>query len=266
MTVYNLYIFDRHCQCIYYQKWSHQPKAVTNNSGSVNGMSQTGSSRLGLTSSRFSASSPGSSNADTVPNSSSMTRGEDRMASQTVGTQQGTQQSGLAAGSVISIEEEAKLVYGVVLSLRNFVRKLSKSQDGFISYKTSTYRLHYYETPTGLKFVMNSDPNTESLRTVLKQIYVQLYVEFVVKNGLMRFDDTRWEVTQGFTQLQQQQHQQAVGIGREMNENSSVSLNTTHTGSTPQPHQTLSGVPGSISNELFRIAVDRFIRSLSVFE
>lgn len=35
------------------------------------------------------------------------------------------QQSGMAAGSVISIEEEAKLVYGVVLSLRNFVRKLS---------------------------------------------------------------------------------------------------------------------------------------------
>ncbi|OAD71715.1 hypothetical protein PHYBLDRAFT_93318, partial [Phycomyces blakesleeanus NRRL 1555(-)] len=222
MTIYNLYIFDRHCQCIYFQKWAHQPKSVVNN-GSVNGQSQTGSSRLGLATSRFSMSSPGSSSADhsSTPNSSSIIRSEERIPSHTAGTQRGTQQSGLAAGSMISIEEEAKLVYGVVLSLRNFVRKLSTSQDGFISYKTSTYRLHYYETPTGLKFVMNSDPNTESLRAVLKQIYVQLYVEFVVKNGLMRFDDTRWE---------------------------------------PLPN-----APGTISNELFRTAVDRFIRSLAVF-
>ncbi|CAM0138361.1 unnamed protein product [Umbelopsis sp. WA50703] len=34
-------------------------------------------------------------------------------------------QSGVAAGNAMSLEEEAKLVYGVVLSLRNFVRKLS---------------------------------------------------------------------------------------------------------------------------------------------
>ncbi|KAI9010375.1 Sybindin-like family-domain-containing protein [Phycomyces nitens] len=248
MTIYNLYIFDRHCQCIYFQKWAHQPKSVVN-SGSVNGQSQTGS------------------NQSSTPNSSSIIRSEERAPSHTTGTQRGTQQSGLAAGSMISIEEEAKLVYGVVLSLRNFVRKLSTSQDGFISYKTSTYRLHYYETPTGLKFVMNSDPNTESLRAVLKQIYVQLYVEFVVKNGLMRFDDTRWEVTQGFTQLQQQQHQQALGSNREPSEDSTISLNTTQTGSVPvTSHQPLPNTPGTISNELFRTAVDRFIRSLAVFE
>lgn len=86
---------------------------------------------------------------------------------------------------------------------------------------------------------MNSDVNTESLRPVLKQIYVQLYVEFVVKNGLMRFEDTRWEVTPGL-------------------------LPTDQDGSHPPK---ISPLPaGNISNELFRIAVDRFIRSLPFFE
>lgn len=91
------------------------------------------SSRLGgLTTSSSRFSSPGSSALDHNsgasgtgttaggggPASSSMTRsGDDRLLQ--------TQPSGLAAGSVMSIEEEAKLVYGVIFSLRNFVRKLS---------------------------------------------------------------------------------------------------------------------------------------------
>lgn len=139
MTIYNLYIFDRHCQCIYYQKWHH--KTPSNNATPSTSMSQTGhntttmgsSSRLGgLTTSSSRFSSPGSSALDHNsgasgtgttaggggPASSSMTRsGDDRLLQ--------TQPSGLAAGSVMSIEEEAKLVYGVIFSLRNFVRKLS---------------------------------------------------------------------------------------------------------------------------------------------
>ncbi|KAI8097688.1 Sybindin-like family-domain-containing protein [Halteromyces radiatus] len=258
MTIHNLYIFDRHCQCIYFQKWSHQNKSNLGsssvNGNSVNSTSQTGSSRLGLTtSSRLSQSNTSISDTNNNNSSShasnSMTQNEDRSSSATyLGTM--TQQSGLAAGSVMSIEEEAKLVYGVILSLRNFVRKLTPSsngdnQDGFISYCTSTYRLHYYETPTGLKFVLNTDPATEGMRPVLKQIYVQLYVDFVVKNGLMRFDDTRWEISQGLL-LQQQQPQ--------------------HSSDDQQQQQSQPPPPGNISNELFRIAVDRFVRSLTVFE
>ncbi|CEP10657.1 hypothetical protein [Parasitella parasitica] len=258
MTIHNLYIFDRHCQCIYFQKWSHNSKSnnagtnLTSSNNASNNNSQLGNSgsRLGglaTSSSRFSGSSAASSGA-AEGSSSLMRSGEDTTNQlQTTGI---TQQSGLAAGSVISIEEEAKLVYGVVLSLRNFVRKLSGNQDGFISYKTSTYRLHYYETPTGLKFIMNSDPNTESLRMVLKQIHIQLYVEFVVKNGLMRFDDTRWEISQGFLQSSQPAAQ---------DDNNTTTTATTSSALPPPP-------PGNISNELFRIAVDRFIRSLKSFE
>lgn len=97
---------------------------------------------------------------------------------------------------------------------------------------------------------MNSDPNTESLRLVLKQIHVQLYVEFVVKNGLMRFDDTRWEISQGFLQSSQPAAQ---------DDTNTTTTATTSSVLPPPP-------PGNISNELFRIAVDRFIRSLKSFE
>ena len=48
----------------------------------------------------------------------------------------------------------------------------------FISYRTGLYKLHYYETPTNLKFVMVSDTKTNNLRIVLHQIYVSLYVEY----------------------------------------------------------------------------------------
>ena len=48
----------------------------------------------------------------------------------------------------------------------------------FISYRTGSYKLHYYETPTNLKFVMLTDTRSENLRIVLHQIYVNLYVEY----------------------------------------------------------------------------------------
>jgi hypothetical protein len=128
MTIYNLYIFDRHCQCIYFQKWTHNNKSAStstnlssSNNGTLNTNSQLGNSsnRLGANS-RFSTSTSSSTPENSSPNIRS---GED---SGNLHSQTGvTQQSGLAAGSVISIEEEAKLVYGVILSLRNFVRKLS---------------------------------------------------------------------------------------------------------------------------------------------
>lgn len=45
--------------------------------------------------------------------------------------------------------------------------------------------MHYYETPTSLKFVMLTDTKTsDNLRVVLHQIWANLYVEYVVRNPL----------------------------------------------------------------------------------
>uniref|UniRef100_M3ZYU8 Trafficking protein particle complex subunit n=1 Tax=Xiphophorus maculatus TaxID=8083 RepID=M3ZYU8_XIPMA len=77
----------------------------------------------------------------------------------------------------ISKDEEFKLMYGMLFSIRSFVSKMSP-QD-------IKYRLHYYETASGLKFVMNTDLSVSNARDTLQHIYSNLYVDLVVKNPLV---------------------------------------------------------------------------------
>jgi trafficking protein particle complex subunit 1 len=56
--------------------------------------------------------------------------------------------------------------------------------NSFLSYRTGEYKLHYYETPTRMKFAMLTDTKTNNLRVALHQIWANLYVEYVVKNPL----------------------------------------------------------------------------------
>lgn len=53
-----------------------------------------------------------------------------------------------------------------------------ESSISFISYTTSQYKLHYYETPTNTKFVMLTDLKSPSMRIALQQIYINLFVEY----------------------------------------------------------------------------------------
>jgi hypothetical protein len=80
--------------------------------------------------------------------------------------------------------DDEKLVFGLVFSLRNMVTKLGGDDDTFLSYRTGEYKLHYYETPTRMKFVMLTDTKVINLRQYLHQIWANLYVEYVVKNPL----------------------------------------------------------------------------------
>jgi trafficking protein particle complex subunit 1 len=89
-----------------------------------------------------------------------------------------------ASRAPLTADDDAKLIFGVVYSLRNMVRKLGGEDDSFLSYRTSQYKLHYYETPTNTKFVMLTDIKSGSMRIALQQIYVNCYVEYVVKNPL----------------------------------------------------------------------------------
>ncbi|KAM6452292.1 trafficking protein particle complex subunit 1 [Liasis olivaceus] len=92
----------------------------------------------------------------------------------------------------ISKEEEFKLMYGMLFSIRSFVSKMSPldMKDGFLSFQTSKYKLHYYETPTGLKVVMNTDLGVGNIQDILHQIYSHIYVEYVVKNPLCNLNET----------------------------------------------------------------------------
>lgn len=137
------------------------------------------------------------------------------------------------ANGGLPFDEETKLVYGVVLSLRNMIKKVSGKyghfhllvydmirlniapyrDEGFVNYRTSTYKLHLYETLSGYKFIMLSDPNADSLRFVMRQIYAGPFLEYVVRNPIAQMDS--------------KEH--------------------------------------GIDNEYFRTSIDRMIRGLSVF-
>jgi len=88
----------------------------------------------------------------------------------------------------MSKEQEGKLIYGMLFSLRSFVSKISPldMNDSSFSYGTNKYKLNFYESATGLKLVLNTDNNAPSpaIKELLHAIYTQLYVEYVVKNPI----------------------------------------------------------------------------------
>jgi hypothetical protein len=51
------------------------------------------------------------------------------------------------------------------------------------SFHTAEYKVHYLETPNGLRLVLTTDPSLPRLQESLLYIY-KLYVEHVVKNPL----------------------------------------------------------------------------------
>ena len=65
----------------------------------------------------------------------------------------------------------------------------------FTAYKTSTYKLHLFETISGYKFIMLTDPKADStasspmpVRFVLRQIYAGPFLDYVVRNPLVSMD------------------------------------------------------------------------------
>ena len=107
-------------------------------------------------------------------------------------------------------EEEAKLLYGMLFSMKSFVAKLSPNdmKQGFLSYVTSAYRwpgyaiqfwpqfrirrttfgltlicccrLNFLETASGLKFVLNTD--TESSQTEIRELVSELHFQKISNN------------------------------------------------------------------------------------
>jgi len=90
-----------------------------------------------------------------------------------------------------SSADDAKLIFGTVFSLRNMVRKLGGDDDAFVAFRTAHYKLHYYETASNLRLVMLTDTATPSMRNVLHQVYINLWVEYVVKNPLSPVEHKR---------------------------------------------------------------------------
>ncbi|KAL5253461.1 hypothetical protein ACHWQZ_G013301 [Mnemiopsis leidyi] len=93
----------------------------------------------------------------------------------------------------MSQDEEFKLVYGMLYSLKSFVSRISPAtSDSFQSYQTNNYKLSMYETPSGCKFVINTSVewSSQAINEILHALYKEVYVEFAVKNPLLSLQDS----------------------------------------------------------------------------
>ncbi|CCE61830.1 hypothetical protein TPHA_0B01580 [Tetrapisispora phaffii CBS 4417] len=90
--------------------------------------------------------------------------------------------------------ETAKLLYGLIYSLRNITQKLSNTESGnkndIRTISTGKYRVHTYCTATGLWFVLLTDFFQQSYLQVLQHIYSHIYVKYVSHNLLLPYDLT----------------------------------------------------------------------------
>lgn len=108
---------------------------------------------------------------------------------------------------LLPLDQEAKLVYGVVYSLRNMVRKLGGQSETFHSFSTSTYTLTHMQTPTMYTFVLITDPpptrsdkgplaglagtsplpgtNGMTLRGVVRELWRGPWVQYAVQHPLV---------------------------------------------------------------------------------
>ncbi|EJD02714.1 TRAPP complex subunit bet5 [Fomitiporia mediterranea MF3/22] len=197
MTVYSLYIYDRHCTCIYYHDWSRtkRPKPASKD-GLLPAVSRAVSYQPPTADGAPPPMSTFSSPRNTLVSSSGVVVALNEEPEPTnlkpPPSSSGSQNQAPPAqpGSALAFDEEVKLVYGVILSLRTMMKKLSKRDENFTSYRTSSYKLHLYETPTLYKFVLLTDPKAEgpTVRFALRQMYAGPFLEYVVRNPLVKMD------------------------------------------------------------------------------
>lgn len=95
--------------------------------------------------------------------------------------------------------DDQKGMFGLFFSLKTFTAAMDpKAKAGtqlgaplrigescsFWSFRANNYKLHFFETLSGLKFVMNTDENAGDLRELMHYVYTSIYVELVTKNPL----------------------------------------------------------------------------------
>ena len=91
------------------------------------------------------------------------------------------------------LEEQRKLVFGMLFSLREVVACLSpqKKESALHSVQTGASTIHNYETSSGLRvavYMSSSSSPSEgaSIRTALEHVYNELWVQCVVRSPLYR--------------------------------------------------------------------------------
>lgn len=87
-------------------------------------------------------------------------------------------------------KENQKLLSGLLFSVKTFCLKLSPISKNpptpsiplFTSFTTPFYKLHYFESATGYKFVMTTAPSVTDVKDFLKSFYTELFVPFILRS------------------------------------------------------------------------------------
>ena len=113
------------------------------------------------------------------------------------------------------IRQDQKLMFGFLFSLKQLVAKMSPKKcvrrptctgfplhapvckrihglrrgGGFYACSTNTFKLNYYEPPSGLRFILTTDLSAGDMRESLRHIYSNIYVESLSKNPLWKPDE-----------------------------------------------------------------------------
>jgi len=186
----------RHCQCIYYHDWhrTNRPKPAVKDA-ILPAVSRAVSHQPTVSSEGPSTSTFSSPRNTLVSSSGIVIAVNEEERERDVGRQVTNVGGAGSGGGSLPFDEEAKLVYGVILSLRTMMKKLSKRDEQFTAYRTSAYKLHLYETLSLYKFVLLTDPRADStassptpVRFALRQIYSGPFLEYVVRNPLVSMD------------------------------------------------------------------------------
>ncbi|CAH8611435.1 unnamed protein product [Dicrocoelium dendriticum] len=79
--------------------------------------------------------------------------------------------------------DDLKLLRGMIIGLKGFCSKISPMEPDVtrFSYSTNVYRLHFYESPTMLKIVLNTDNSCAPVHEELETIF-RIYTKFVSQN------------------------------------------------------------------------------------
>ena len=81
-------------------------------------------------------------------------------------------------------EHRYKLIYGMLFSMKSFVKTLSpiKAKDYLKSFSTSNYKLHYTEFLNGLRFIFITTPSQFEYNEELQKIHQLFYTPLISKN------------------------------------------------------------------------------------
>ncbi len=87
-------------------------------------------------------------------------------------------------------EDRERLLFGLLFSMRRSVARMSPcgKPSQLSCYTTNSYKMHFYQSPTGYMFALFTTVTKGSLRDKLKQYFNQVFLPDVVMNPLYELD------------------------------------------------------------------------------